>query len=118
MIKFINKTLISLIVFPTVALSQSIKVEPVSNDDSKLQSERLSIIERELGILRHDFNITFEREFLGVAEVVALPSGRVMLSSNIEGSKDDKYYTSVILFDSKIEDSIYRAKIRGCPIRC
>jgi len=107
-----KKRIITLLtLLPLVAFAQSIIVEQVSHDSNTLEAKRLNLIERQLGISRHDFIITCDFEYSGIAEVVALPSGRVMFSSKVDGKKERKYFSSVVLTDPKFEGSLYKADI-------
>ena len=97
---------------PLVAFSQSIIVEHVSYDKQALEAKRLNLIEQQLGISRQDFKINCDFEYSGIAEVVALPSERVMFTSKIDGRKERKYFSSVVLTDPKFEGSLYKADIQ------
>lgn len=71
----------------------------------------MDLIERQLGISRHDFKINCDFDFKGIAEVVALPSERIILTSVIDRTQARKYFSSVVLTDSEFEDSLYKGYI-------
>jgi hypothetical protein len=106
-----KKSILPILMFPLVAFSQSIIVEHVSHDKQTLEAKRLNLIEQQLGISRQDFKINCDFEYSGIAEVVALPSERIMFSSKIDGRRERKYYSSVVLTDPKFEGSLYKADI-------
>jgi len=106
-----KKSILLSLLLPLVAFSQNIIVEHVSHEKNTLEAKRLSLIERQLGIHRQDFKIMCDFEYSGIAEVVALPSERVILSSKINGKKERKYSSSVVLTDPEFVGSTYRAKI-------
>lgn len=107
-----KKSILFILMFPLVAFSQAIIVEHVSHDNQTLEAKRLNIIEQQLGIFRQDFKITCDIEYSGIAEVVALPSERIMFTSKIDGRKERKYFSSAVLTNPKFEGSLYKADIQ------
>ncbi|CAA6691166.1 MULTISPECIES: hypothetical protein [unclassified Lentimonas] len=106
-----KKIILLFLALPLVAFSQSIIVEYVSKDVLTLEAKRLHLIEKQLGISRHDFKVNCDFEFSGTAEVVSLPSERVVFSSRIDGRKERQYFSSVVLTDPKFDGSLYKADI-------
>ncbi len=104
--------MLSLLLLPSAATAQTFIVEQVRHDLDTLEARRLNLIEKQVGISRHDFKFVCDIDFQGVAEVVQLPSGNVIMSSRINGTRASTYFASVVTMNPQHEDSLYRADIQ------